>query len=662
MTHGAQSLPELLLVTGFSLAVLLLFQRLRLPPAVGFIVTGVLIGPGGFGLVRSPGLVRALADFGVMLLLFTVGLEFSREELRRLRRPALVGGAVQVGLTGALVALAVSAVGLHPAQAILFGMLASLSSTALVLRLLTDRLELASPHGRAATGILIFQDLLVIPLAVLIPWLGRWQAGAGGGALPELPVLGALAQVAMVALLFGLARRVAPWLLLRTLRTHSREAFLFGVVAVVLGSAYLTSRLGLSVALGAFLAGLVLAESELRSHVEAQVVSFRDALTGVFFVAIGMLFEPRAVVTHPVVVLGSTVGLVVLKAAGAAAALRLAGAPWRVALAAGFTLAQVGEFSFMLAAAAPPLLLGDVGGQAFFAGAVFSLVLTPWLVSRAPEWSHALARRLGADGATEPPGALPELRSHVVIAGFGLNGRNLARVLRSVRLPHVVVDLDPDALQSPAAAGSPLLLGDVAHPETQRRAGVPGARVLVLALSDPVATRHACRVARSLAPQVFIVVRTRYVAEIDELYRLGASQVVPEEFETSIEIFTAVLRHFHVPTNVVHAEVQLLRQERYSLLRGLPLPRPVLEQLDAILQEGTCDTFILLQHSPAVGRTLRELGLRGERGARVVARVRGGVATAADDGDEVLQVGDILVMTGTHAQMEEAFRRLSPSG
>jgi CPA2 family monovalent cation:H+ antiporter-2 len=228
-----------------------------------------------------------------------------------------------------------------------------------------------------------------------------------------------------------------------------------------------------------------------------------------------------------------------------------------------------------------------------------------------------------------------------------------------VRLPHVIVDLDPETLQSEPAKGSEVLLGDIAQPAIQHRAGVARARVLVIALSDPVATRRACAMARALSPDVFIIVRTRYVAEIDELHRQGASQVIPEEFETSIEIFTATLQHFHVPTNVIQAQVQLLRQERYSLLRGLKLPGSVVEQLDAILQEGTCDTFLLLQHSPAVGRTGAEIGLLGDRGARLVALVRGGHARTPG-GDVPLTVGDILVLAGTHAAMEEAFQRLSP--
>jgi len=669
MSHDASLLRELLLLAGVALAVLVLFRRLRLPAAVGFITTGVVVGPGGLGLVGDAALVGTLAEFGVMFLLFTVGLGLSQQELRHMGRVAALGGLLQMVLTGAATAAVLLLLGQHPARAVFVGILLSLSSTALVLRVLTDRLELSAPHGRLTIGVLLFQDLMVIPLAVAVPWIARWWEGASMAPTGASPWLGTLARIAGVALIFVAARRVVPWSLGRALRTRSREGFLFGVVLVTIGSAYLTSLLGLSLALGAFLAGLVLADSDLRSHVEAGIVSFRDALSSVFFIAIGMLFDPRAVFTHPAIVLASTLGLVGVKVLAGAVALRWAGAPWRIAFAAGVALAQIGEFSLMLAQAAPHGLLGDVGGQAFYAGAVFSMLLTPLLVGRASEWTLAVEHRRSAVRARSAPASglaqIPRLYDHVVVAGFGLNGRNVARVLRSVRLPHVVVDLDPDSLQTGATEGSGVLLGDITRPETQSEAGVPLARVLVLALSDPVATRHACQIARSLSESVFIIVRTRYVAEIDELHRLGANQVIPEEFETSIEIFTAALKQFHVPGNVIRAQIRMLREERYSLLRGLKLPSSVIEQLDTILQGDITDTFILLQHSPGVGRTLADLKLMpGEEdpphSARAVAVVRAGTALKSLDPGERLRVGDVLVLTGAHASMEEALQRLSP--
>ncbi len=673
MSHGIPVLGELLMLAGVSLAVVMLFRRWRLPAAVGFIVSGVLIGPGGLGLIGDEAMVRTLAEFGVVLLLFTVGLELSITDLGRIGRSAFVAGALQVLLTVGLVAGALALAGLHPARALFFGLLLALSSTALVLKLLSDRLELSAPHGRMATGILLFQDLMVIPFAVAVPWLGRWVApGAGlvagpGGAHAPAPgggVVRSLVLLAVVVVAFAVARRAVPWLLARAAGTRSREAFVFGVVAVTLGSAWLTSWAGLSLALGAFLAGLILAGSELKSRIEADVLPFRDALSSVFFISIGLLFEPVFIMERPLLVLASTVGLVAVKVLGAVAAMRIAGVSWRVAIAGAVTLAQVGEFSFVLAEAGRPHgLLGESGGQAFYAGAVFSLMLTPFLVEHAPELALAVDRNTptGIAGLRGPEHEVAApLKSHVVIAGFGLNGRNMARVLRAVRIPHVVVDLDPAGLRLAVSEGSRALAGDIANPHIQEQAGVPEARALVLALSDPTATRHACQQARALSRHVHIIVRTRYVSEIDELHRLGANQVIPEEFETSIEIFTATLREFHVPANVIQAQIRLLRQERYSLLRGMKLPGSVVEQLDAILTQGTCDTFLLLQHSPAIGRTLAEMGLSGDAGARVVAVVRGGHATTTFDESFRLKVADTLVLAGTHGEMEDAFQRLSP--
>ena len=519
---------------------------------------------------------------------------------------------------------------------------------------------------------LLFQDLAAVLFLLSVAPLGRWAAG-GTLALAELTAglpRAALVVAAGVAALL-LARRALPWLLCRASRSGSREVFLVGVVLVVLGSASLASRLGSSLAVGAFLAGLLLAGSELRDLIAGDLLPLRDALASVFFVAVGMSFDPAVVLARPALVALSTAGLVLVKLGLALLALRAAGVPLRVACAAALTLAQVGEFSFVLAqAGAPAGLLGAGASQAFFAGAVFSLLLTPFVVPRAPQWALALDRllpggRAGAEGAgageeAATAGPLRPRAHHVVIAGFGLNGQNVARVLRSVRLPHLVVDLNPDAVALGQGMGSPVLVGDIGNALVQREAGVPRAKVLVLALSDPTASRHACRVARASSSELFIIVRTRYVDEIDQLYAAGANQVIPEEFETSIEIFTAVMRELHVPNNVVQAQITLLRQERYSLLRGRRLQGAVLEQLPTILLERTTDTFLLLQESPAVGRALAELGLGAEGEARLVAVVRGGRPQADAGPDFRLRVGDTLVVTGTHAEVDRVFERLRP--
>src|SRR5688572_3939583 len=297
------------------------------------------------------------------------------------------------------------------------------------------------------------------------------------------------------------------------------------------------------------------------------------------------------------------------------------------------------------------------------------MMLTLFLVAAAPRWALALEMRLRSlREVSHLPGSPHEetpqsqlLRDHVVIAGFGLNGRNLTRVLRAVKIAHVVVDLDAEAIALCSVEGSPALVGNVTQPEIQKQLGMTRARVLVLAISDPFASRHAARVARQLAPHVFVLARTRSVEDIDAMYEAGANLVIPEEFETSIEIFTEVLREYHVPTNVVEAQIMLLRQERYSLLRGRRLPRNVLEQLDAILTQGTTEAVVVLHHSPVVGQVLWETGLLDEERVKLIAIVRGGSVFQDFDPQMEIRVGDTLVITGDHASIDRVMEKLVPS-
>jgi CPA2 family monovalent cation:H+ antiporter-2 len=667
-----QTLPvlrELVIVTGFALAISVLFRRLGAPAIIGFLLTGAVIGPGGLGLIHDLDRVHVLAEIGVVLLMFTVGLELSLADLRTLGGKSLAAGGAQTLLTVALVAPLLLLGRVPPAQAVFAGLLAALSSTAVILKLLADRAEVQSPHGRLSVGILLVQDLAIVPISLAIPVLAQWRRGAAAAAHIDLQqILGFLFTTVATGLVIWAAWRWLP-LLLRRLASLSHEAFLAGVMLTVLGSAYLGAMAGLSLAIGAFVAGLIVAGSDVSAQVAADVLPFRDTLSSVFFISIGMLFSPSELAHEPLAIAGATLGLILLKTVATAVAGRLAGYPFAPSLASGFTLAHVGEFAFVLL----PLgvgagLLSDQDASRFVLVGLLSMVISPWLVSVAPAWALALERRfvrvrepaLSASDATATPGEAPARVPQVLVAGFGLNGRNVSRVLRAVRIPHIVIDQQPDRIAACAADGSPALLGNAARSEILIHAGIREARALVVALSDPLATRSVVRLARELKPQLFIVVRTRYVAQVDGLYETGANVVIPEEFETSIEIFAAVLEHLHVPGHVIEAQIRLLRRERYSILRGRKLPGSVIEQLETLLAEGTTETALVLKHSPAVNRTLGELEMLGERGSRAIAVVRGGEALTDLAADFRLVLGDTLVLTGSHAAIDAALERLSP--
>jgi len=544
-------LRDLVVLFGASIAVVYGFNRLRLPAVVGFLVAGALLGPYGLDVVDNVARVEVFAEVGVVLLLFTIGVEFSLGQLRSLRTVA-GAGLLQIGSAIVLSALAVIAFGLPLNQGVFWGFLAAMSSTAVVLKMVTERGETNSPHGRLIIGVLIVQDLAVVPMMVLTPVLGgRGEAGL-------LAVLWSVAKAALAVLLILVAARyLVPRLLIEVVRSRSRELFVITIILVCLGIAWLSSLAGLSLALGAFIAGLIISESEYSHQAMAEILPFRDSFNSLFFISIGMLLDLRILLAHPVLVMGLVVALVAGKMVTTAGAAVATGYSWRAAVLTGIALAQVGEFSFILAKVGKSVgLLPGESFQVFLTVSVLTLLLTPFLLQASP--------RL----ATGSHGVLPRhLWDHTIIAGYGVNGRNLAQVLRETEIPFVVVDVDGEAVRQEHKKGIPIVFGDITHPQVLRRLGIQDARALVLAISDPIATRRAVTVARQLSPAIHIIARTRYLREIEDLRGTGADQVVPEEFETSIEIFSLVLQHYRMPVRVIAEKAERIRREGYALFR-----------------------------------------------------------------------------------------------
>ena len=643
-------LRELIILLAVSLPITFLFHKAKLPALVGFLITGVLIGPHGTAVITETQAVERLADIGVVLLLFTVGLEFSIEDIERLGRQLLLGGGTQVVLT-ILAVLGIALLFGYPmTQALFFGFLASLSSTAIVLKMYSDRAELDTAHGRLSTGILLFQDMAVVPMMLLLPVLG--QSGSAGSIAPVSVVMSLGKAVLGLAVVFLAARRVVPFLLHHVIRLRNREMFFLLVVLLCLGTAWITFRLGLSLALGAFLAGLIISESEYSHHIVSDILPFRDYFASIFFISIGMLLKTDYFLMHWPLLIGLTTVLALLKTGLVTVTAAVLRYPLRSALLSGLALAQVGEFSFLLADQGSRFgLIGGDTFQAFINTSILTMVATPFIMQVAPWFADRI--RLPQPEPTSHTNVC-SLKGHTIIAGYGLNGRNLARTLRATRIPYTVLEVNADTIRKARDEGEPIIYGDITREDTLLRAGADCARVIVFAISDFAATRMAIRFVRTINPSAFILVRTRYAAEVEELLKLGADQVVAEEFETSIEIFSRVLHQYHIPGNIIANQVSLVRFDGYKMLRGLSLDQEKIGRLAALFAAATVDNVQVQPECACIGKTLKDLDIRRTSGATVLAIVRNGDAVTNPGIDFRLEADDILVLLGAHKELDAA--------
>ena len=660
MTHYL-ILRDLAVIFAVSLLVVLTFHRIKLPALPGFIVAGVLLGPNALGLVSDVHQVESLAEVGVILLLFTIGIEFSLSRLREMGRQVVVGGGSQVVLTTSVASALAVLLGAPWPVAILLGFLVALSSTAIVLKGLTDLGEIDAPHGRLSTGVLVFQDLCVVPMMLVLPFLaGQSKGGAAG-------LLLALGKAVLVVIgVLVLARTVVPRVLAEILKTRSRELFLIAVILVGTLTALGTAAAGASLALGAFLAGLVISESDYGHQAMAELLPFRDVFISLFFVTVGMLVQVDFLREHPALGLGGVALVMGGKTLLAAVGPAMMGYSGRVTLLAGLSVSQIGEFSFVLAREGRGAgLLPEGLYQTFLPIAVLTMLVTPFLLQSGAAVLDGLERfiplRMLLPGLRSEAMAMADepLTDHVIVAGYGLNGRNLAAALRAIQAPYLIVELNAQTVQQARARGEPAFYGDATREEILHALGVERARMLVVAISDPAATRRMVRVARSLNPRIHIIARTRYVVEITELTRLGADVVIPEEFETSIEIFARVLAHYHVPREGIDALVDRIRASHYEALRGGDGAGRFNLGTVAGVPQMAIERLTLPAGSPLAGKKLSATRLRTQTGALVLSVTRGDEEIATPGPSFRLAPGDVLVVVGQPHQLRAAARHVA---
>ena len=642
-------LADLVLTYTIALALVVTLARVRVPGIVAMIIAGAVTGPSGIRVIKTPEEVEMLAEVGIVLLLFTVGLDFSLTAMRQIWRTILSAGTLQIAGTAAIFAVVLaSTLNVSFKLAVFIGLFVALSSTAIVLKGLAERNELASPHGRVTVGILLLQDLAVVLLLLLVPIL------SGKTPLSAVPMaLGrALLAIAAVA---GASRLLLPALLRFVTASRRREAFPLAILVASVGTAWLGSLAGLSMAVGAFLAGLMLAESEFSHQAFAEVRPVRDVLSGLFFISLGMLIHMPTVVSQLPLVLTVAAVIIVGKAAVATGSLLASMSPIRVAIAAGIGLAQVGEFSFILGRAGLDSgLLPPAMWQTLLGASVATMVATPSLLAAAP----SVASWVRSRDHRRPDTGIPHLKSHVIILGFGVGGRLVARSLRDLGVPYLILELNGTTVRLARAQGERIFYGDATSPESLHAAGLDDAVALVSMLSDPDAADRMVKTVREMSPTIPIVVRTRYRAEADKLLERGATVAVAEELEASLEVLAQLLARLNVPGNVIETLLEVFRRESVSI-RPVRAPRAMMQSLPEAIRQMPVSTYRLEEGTWAIGRSLTEINLRANTGASVLAVQRGASYLTSLSPEECLREGDVLYIVGDDSDVLLARQRLS---
>jgi monovalent cation:H+ antiporter-2, CPA2 family len=655
-------LDELAIIAVLAVAVTVILSRLKLPTVAGLLAAGALVGPFGLGFVHSVHAIEVLAEVGVVLLLFTIGLEFSLTRLRHIFRQVALGGVLQVGVTIVVTTTIAVLLGEPLGRGVFYGFVFALSSTAIVLRALAERRELDAPHGRFIVGTLIFQDLCVVPMVLIVPLLGK-TADAGAAATDIGIALGKAALV--VILTVAISRFVVPRVLAWVDASRSREVFLLAILGLCIGTAWLTSLAGLSLALGAFLGGMVVADTEYGHRAMGDMLPLRDTFVSVFFVSLGMLFDFRIVLASPVLAVAMLCGFLLAKGLLATIAAMVMRFPARVAWLAGVGLAQFGEFGFVLAK------LGESSGvvsaealRPLLAAGIGSMFLTPLLVRVAPHITAGerllapLEKLIGVRSIDEADTAGTELKGHVVIIGYGVAGRFTARSLAACDVPYVVLELNAETVRLARARALPVYYGDATSEEALGHAHLAEARALVLLMNDPQAAQRVVDTARRVAPEVPILMRTRYLLEREPLLAIGARDVVAEEVEGAVEILSRLLRWLEVPRNVIEEEIHSVRTETQASERETTVPRAGFSD-HQVLAEMKVESVLVREGSVGAGNSAVALQLRTRTGALVVAVRRGDSLVEQPDPNLPFEPDDVVYLVGTSKAVEAASDYLS---
>ncbi|MFV8224344.1 cation:proton antiporter [Christiangramia aquimixticola] len=648
-------LQDIVIILGLSIVIILVFQKLKLPAILGFLIAGIIAGPHAFNLISSQHEVELLSEIGIIFLLFVIGIELSLKGLASIKRIIFLGGGLQVGGTILITALIATFVGLPLNTSIFLGFLFSLSSTAIVLKLIQEKGEISTPHGKISLGILIFQDIVVVPMMLFTPLLA--------GETPNIMVTIAIMAIKIVLVLiivYILARYVAPKVFGWVVKTKNQELFILTVVVFCFGVAWLTSTVGLSLALGAFFAGLIISESDYSHQATANVLPFREIFISFFFISVGTLLNLEFFFGNILTIVLLVLGVVLLKMLVVGITVLILKYPARTVFITVFSLFQVGEFSLLLSGVGKDNgIIPENIYQYFLAISIITMGITPLLIASSSRITYAILKapipsavrtrleNIKRSSKADEEFSEENLKDHLVLIGYGINGSNISRAAQKAEIPYVIIDSNPETFNKAKGKKEPIIFGDATNATILKHAHVQEARVVVIAISDPVATRRMVASIRSFTKTATVIVRTKYVKEMEEVLRLGADEVVPEEFETSIEIFTRVLKKYLVPFDEIQEFINQIRSSDYEMLTSLKKTphSPALQHLN-IPNREIVTLKVNRDNHQIVGKTIEESGIRKNYNVTILAIQRERRYLTEITTETTIQQGDLLYLFG----------------
>ena len=654
---GLKFFHQLIIILGFSIPVIYIFNKIKLPSIIGFLITGIIIGPFGLKLIDDIGGIQLMADIGVAFLLFTIGIEIRLSRFLKNLSEILLTGGMQI-LCTFIVGLAIGlAMQLSIGQSVFIGFILVHSSSALILKILKDRDDENSPQGKISIGVILFQDVMVVPMMLLIPFL------VGGSGPDALMIIWKLVKsILIIVVILVAARYIIPFALERLVTMNMRDVLVISSVVITMGIAWITESLGLSLAIGAFLAGLALSDTDFTHQIISDISPFRDVFLSVFFVSFGMILNLDFLRENTGYIITISLMIILIKATIVFGLVKWMRYPLRVALLSGVLLSQIGEFSFVLASQGfENKIISNEIYQTFIGASVLTFMVTPLLVSLV---YYLLTRKNIFNPARQglhPDERIP-VSNHVIICGMGLNGRNLAKVLKDTAIHYVVIDLNFQKIKKAKSKGDKnTIWGDASSVEILRRASVEAARVMVIAISDRFLTKSCLQNAKAINPKLHVIVRTKYLADIEELLALGADDVIPEEFETSIQIFSRVLKMFHIPNSIVLAQGNIIRNKSYGVFRDVRYTQEAFDQIGQILAQGTIETYFIGPGNPIIGKSIRDVNLKAESDAMIINIIRKNQTITNPPSEFVFEAEDQLILFGSHSAIDLGLKILDGS-